>query len=138
VRAVLDTYQVLPLHGPPRYPCFYGQLERHNREHRAWCASLGPVSRTRLEPCLNEMLEAVNTLWPRRTLAWRTASEVWNARPRLAVDRVAFREEVRDRAMHIAHRLKRSPQPTDLAARLAIEQTLERLGYLRRQPGGWC
>lgn len=138
VRDLLDAYEVLPLHGPPRYPCFYGQLERQNREHRAWCASLPRQPRAQLEPCLTEMLEAVNTLWPRRTLAWRTASEVWNARPQLVLDRVAFREEVRDRAVHIAHRLKRRPQPADLAERLAIEQTLERLGYLRRQPGGWC
>ena len=34
VHEVLDANAVLVLHGPPRYPCFYGQLERQNREHR--------------------------------------------------------------------------------------------------------
>lgn len=38
-----------------------------------------------LEPCLEEMLEAVNGLWRRRTLQWQTA-EVWSARPRLSID----------------------------------------------------
>lgn len=138
VRALLDAHRVTVLHGPPRYPCYYGQLERQNREHRAWIASLGPQSRASLEPCLEEMLACVNVLWRRRTLRWRTASEVWNARPTLTVDRDAFREEVHDRAMHIAHRLKRSAQLADLAERLAIEQTLERMGYLRQELGGWC
>lgn len=138
VHEVLDTYQVLPLHGPPHYPCFYGQLERQNREHRAWLAPLPPQSRASLEPCLHDMLECVNALWRRRTLAWRTASEVWHARPTLAVDRAAFREEVQDRAQRIAHRLKRQTHPVDLAERLAIQQTLERMGYLRQELGGWC
>lgn len=35
VRAVLRAHQVLLMHGPPRHPRFYGQLERQNREHRA-------------------------------------------------------------------------------------------------------
>jgi hypothetical protein len=138
VRAVLDAHRVTTLHGPPRYPCFYGQLERQNREHRAWLATLGPQSRAPLESCLHEMLMCVNALWRRRTLNWQTASEVWNARPVLTVDRDAFREEVQDRAMCIAHRLKRRTPPADLAERLAIQQTLERLGYLRQELGGWC
>lgn len=138
VHEVLEGYRVLTLHGPPHYPCFYGQLERQNREHRAWLATSPPQSRASLEPCLREMLECVNALWRRRTLAWQTASEVWHARPTLAVDRDAFREEVNDRARRIAHRLKRRTQPADLPKRLAIQQTLERMGYLRQELGGWC
>ena len=84
------------------------------------------------------MLVCVNALWRRRALNWQTASEAWNARPTLAVDRDAFREEVQDRAQCIAHRLKRNTQPADLAERLAIQQTLERMGYLRQELGGWC
>lgn len=138
VRALLDAYRVLPLHGPPRYPCFYGQLERQNLEHRAWVAALPPQSRVALEPCLHQMLECVNTLWRRRALNWQTASEAWNARPGLTLDREAFREEVQDRARRIAHRLKRRAHPQDLAERLAIQQTLERMGYLQQELGGWC
>lgn len=138
VRAVLHAYRVIPLHGPPRYPCFYGQLERQNREHRAWVTMLAPQSRATLEPCLHEMLECVNTLWRRRSLNWQTATEAWNARPSLNVDRHAFREEVQDRAQRIAHRLKRVAHPVDLAERLAIQRTLERMGYLRQVLGGWC
>jgi hypothetical protein len=138
VQEVLDAYQVMPLHGPPHYPCFYGQLERQNREHRAWLSTLRPQSRAALEPCLAEMLVCVNQLWRRRSLNWQTAGEAWNARPKLNVDRHAFREEVLERAQCIAHRLKRHPQPVDLAERLALQQTLERMGYLRHELGGWC
>lgn len=138
VRALLEAYRVTALHGPPRYPCFYGQLERQNREHRAWVSQQHPQSRASLEPSLAEMLGCVNQLWRRRSLNWQTAGEAWNARPKLNVDRDAFREEVLERAQCIAHRLKRHPQPADLAERLAIQQTLERMGYLRQELGGWC
>jgi hypothetical protein len=84
------------------------------------------------------MLVCVNTLWRRRTLNWHTASEAWSARPALTVDRDAFRQEVLERAQCIAHRLKRDAHPQDLAERLAIQQTLERMGYLQQEIGGWC
>lgn len=138
VRAILEAHRVLVLHGPPRYPRFYGQLERQNREHRQWMAQLPHPSRALLEPSLNEMLHAVNALWRRRSLDWKTASEAWAARPRLTVDRTTFREEVHERARAIAHRLKRPGQPSDLAERLAIERTLQRMGYLRQEIGAWC
>lgn len=138
VRELLDAHGVLALHGPPHYPRFYGQLERQNREHRAWIARLPPQPRALLQTCLTDMLEAVNALWRRRRLNWQTASEVWSARSPLLIDRQVLREEVRDRARRIAHRLKCRGQPTDLAERLAIERTLERRGYLRREIGGWC
>jgi hypothetical protein len=137
VRQLLDAYGVLVLHGPPHYPCFYGQLERQNREHRAWLAQLPCASRTKLEPCLQQMLDSVNTLWRRRTLNWHSAAELWNARPSLTIDRIAFREEVHNRATRIARSLRSSP-PEDLAERLAIQRTLERMGYLRQEVGGWC
>jgi transposase len=137
VRQLLDHHGVLVLHGPPHYPSFYGQLERQNREHRAWLGQLPCASRAALELCLQQMLESVNTLWRRRTLNWHSAAELWNARPPLTTDRIAFREEVHDRATSIARSL-RSSQPEDLAERLAIERTLERMGYLRQEIGGWC
>lgn len=137
-RAVLAAHQVLVLHGPPRYPRYYGQLERQNREHRAWLDA-EPVSERRpLEPRLVEMLDRVNRLWRRRTLGWKTAAEIWSARPPLNVDRQALREEVQDRALRIARKLSGRGHPADLAERLAIEQTLTRMGYLRQELGAWC
>ncbi len=138
VRAVLEDYEVLTLHGPPRYPGFYGQLERQNREHRAWLQALGTPSRALIAPCLDEMLVGVNDLWRRRSLQWQTATERWNARPQLTTNRSAFREEVHDRALRIARTLSHHGQPADLAERLAIERTLELRGYLRQELGGWC
>jgi hypothetical protein len=137
-RTILDAHGVLLLHGPPHYPRFYGQLERQNREHRGWMALLPRPRRVAVEPCLLDMLHGVNHLWRRRTLGWKTATELWNARPRLNVDRNAFREEVHERALRIARESKRRQQPADWAERLAIERTLQRMGYLRQQIGGWC
>ena len=137
-RAVLDAHDVLVLQGPPHYPGFYGQLERQNREHRAWIAPLPRLSPERLGPCLEQMRRRVNDLWRRRSLQWHTATEVWSARPRLVIDREALRQEVHDRATHIARRIQPGRQPRDLAERLAIIQTLERMGYLRQEVGGWC
>lgn len=137
-RAVLGAHDVLVLHGPPRYPRFYGQLERQNREHRAWDDELRQLRDDEIEPRLLEMLAAVNGLWRRRTLGWKTASEMWVARPRITIDRRAFREEVKERAARIASLLERRGQPADLAERLAIEQALESRGLLRKEVGGWC
>ena len=85
-----------------------------------------------------QMLEAVNKLWRRRTLAWQSAFEAWSARVPIEVDRGALREEVSERAARIAQQLQYRGKPADLAERLAIEQALELRGYLRRQIGGWC
>jgi hypothetical protein len=137
-RAVLEANEVLVLHGPPRYPCFYGQLERQNREHRAWAQSLEELPRVEVEPCLEQMLHGVNEVWKRRTLGWRTAAEAWSERPRLQIDRRALREEVQERTSRIARELERRGKPADLAERLAIEQALQSRGYLRQEIGGWC
>lgn len=137
VRELLAAHQVLVLHGPPRLARFYGQHERLNREHRAWDDELALLSLEEMQPRLEEILEAVNKLWRRRTLGWRTAYEAWSARPRLDIDRRALREEVSERAARIERQMHRG-KPADLAERLAIEQALETRGYLRQQAGGWC
>jgi molybdenum-dependent DNA-binding transcriptional regulator ModE len=138
VEAILRENAVLALHGPPYYPCFYGQLERQNREHRAWLAPLGEVQRLNIDHYLEQMIEALNELWSRRSLGWKTAAQCWNARAPLPIDRQALQVEVQQRAHKIARRIAESRQPADLAERLAIEQTLKRLGYLRQEIGGWC
>lgn len=138
VRELLDAHGILLLHGPPCCPRFYGQLERQNREHRAWDDELALLDLQAMQPCLDEMLAAVNDLWRRRTLGWQTASEVWAARPRLDVDRQELRDEVKQRAAQIGRELQRRGKPADFAERLAIEQALASRGYLRQIPGGWC
>jgi hypothetical protein len=136
-RALLAEHGVLVLHGPPHHPGYYGQLERQNREHRAWLDN-APPDLPPDDACLRQMLDRVNRLWPRRSLGWATAADVWSARPPLVVDRQALREEVMDRAARIARTLNVRGQPADLAERLAIEQTLARRGYLQQEIGGWC
>jgi len=138
VRKLLCANQVLVLHGPPRCPRFYGQLERQNREHRAWEDEIALLPLEEIEPRLEQLLEAVNKLWRRRTLNWKTAYEAWSARPCLDVDRRALREEVSEQAARIARQLEHRGKPADLAERLAIEKALESRGYLRREIGGWC
>jgi transposase InsO family protein len=138
VRQILEKHQVLMLHGPPRYPCFYGQLERQNREHRAWLAALlDPLSHS-MQALLDQMIYCLNTLWPRRSLGWKTAAQAWNARSGIHIDRKAFKEEVKDRARGLERHIDLRAKPADLIERLAIEQTLANLGYLHRQNGGWC
>lgn len=138
VRRLLEAHRILVLHGPPHCPRFYGQHERQNREHRAWAHEIALLPIDEIEPRLREVLAAVNATWRRRTLGWKTASEVWSTRPRIDDDRKALLEEVSERAAHIGRQLQRRGKPADLAQRLAIEQALQTRGYLRQTIGGWC
>ena len=138
VQQVLRDHGVLLLHGPPRFPRYYGQLERQNREHRGWLTALGLASATGLDEHCAEMLAALNGLWKRPTLDWRTAEELWLERPRLELDRAALRDEVVERTERIQRSMKVPSVVKDLAWRLAIEHTLTKKGLLRREAGGWC
>lgn len=138
VHDILNAHQVLVLHGPPRCPRFYGQHERQNLEHRAWEDTLARLPIEEFGPCLDEMLEAVNKLWRRRSLNWRTAHEAWISRARVPIDRRALREEVTERTCRINRQIDCRGKPADLAERLAIEQALQARGYLRKETGGWC
>lgn len=137
-RAVLEAHGVLVLHGPPHCPRYYGQLERQNREHRAWLNALPTPHWEGIEDCLTEMLRGVNEVWRRRTLGWRTAAQVWATRPALTVDRQALRQEVNEWIARLAPAILNRGQPGDLAERLAIERTLVQHGWLHLQHGGWC
>jgi hypothetical protein len=121
VRDVLCAYGVLALHGPPRYPQYYGQLERLNRDHRAWLrgGASGDIDR---------MMTSLNSSWRRRRLGWRTAGEAWNARPELHVDRTQLRTEVELKCEHL---VGHDGLTRDLAWRLAVEQALAAHGLLR-------
>ena len=139
VRAILKQHQILMLHGPPRYPCFYGQLERQNREHRAWLAALADPQGQPIQQLLERMIHCLNTLWPRRNLGWRTAADAWRARAAISTDtRTRFIEEVKDRTRRLACRLNVRGVASDFVERLAIEQTLTHMGYLQLQSGKKC
>jgi len=138
VKQLIEEHLVLMMHGPPRYPCFYGQLERQNREHRAWLAALIDPLGEPMQRLLERMIYCLNNLWPRRSLGWKTATEVWKERSGISIDRQSFKEEVHNRARHLERHIDLRAKPADLIQRLAIEQTLQNLGYLHRQNGGWC
>lgn len=134
VEALLDDHLVLALHGPPRHPRYYGQLERQNREHRAWYRLLPPVTLHELEASGHRMRTSLNALWPRPTLDGWTAEHAWRQRPPVDVDRQELRHEV-DRC---ATRLLASGLQQLTARRIAIESALTKRGLLTINQGGWC
>jgi transposase len=138
VGEVLRHYGVLLLHGPPRHPQFYGQLERQNREHRAMLDALGLLDPDDILAVCDRIRHALNNLWKRPTLGWRTANDVWNERPTVQEDRNQLREEVQERAARIRRHLDTVSAPANMAERLAIQHALRTRGYLRQQVGGWC
>jgi transposase InsO family protein len=138
VDRLLRRYRVLRLHGPPRTPRYYGQLERQNREHEAWVSAGRVLAPRELAADLTRMRDALNDRWPRRTLQWRTAADVWRTRAPLAVDRDALAQEVDERAARILTTLRSNALDADVARRFAIEHSLESRGLLRRRGGIEC
>ena len=138
VLEVLKAFQVLLLHGPPRYPRFYGQLERQNREHRQWLLAMPELSLAQLDLERVRMRDVLNNQWRRATLGWRTASELWMERPTMTINRHDFKLEVDERADRIRRDLHDELSTNDLPERLAIEQVLRQRGLLSREVGGWC
>jgi hypothetical protein len=139
VEEVLGAWGVLRLHGPAHLARFYGQLERQNREHRGWLASSAPCSPGALVETCERMRHALNEAWPRRSLGWMTSAEKWATRNVPCDDRVQLRASVVERAARLRRDERLGNDVDDLLVpRLAIEQALTQLGYLRQQPGGWC
>lgn len=132
VYELLARYQVLPLHGPPRHPYYYGQLERQNREHRAWQRALNAVSHDELSDAAQAMRTALNALWARPTLTWCTAEEAWLGRPTVDVNRTGLRTEVE----RCTTRLASSGLDWLAAQRLATETALVNRGLLTINSGG--
>jgi transposase-like protein len=137
VRRMLADAGVLVLHGPPRHPRYYGQLERQNREHRAWLPLDEHAPAESLSLTCEQMVESLNGLFPRRSLGWCTAEEVWTKRQPLDVDRLELRVEVEERAARMREESS-SGKSDDVIERFAIEATLIKRGWLSRTLGGWC
>jgi hypothetical protein len=133
VARLLEQHGVVVLQGPAYYPRFYGQLERQNRDHRAWLNRAGVLPAGALQRECDRMRTALNERWRRRALGWRTPAEAWVTRPSIAgAVRDSFRAEVYDRAARLGRKLDHD---NDLAMRLAIEQALTQRGYLRLERG---
>jgi transposase InsO family protein len=134
VQALLDRYQVLALHGPPRHPYYYGQLERQNREHRGWYAHLGAATFDELARSAEAMRTALNTLWPRPTLNGCTAEQAWRERRRVTIERGELIAEVES----CTSRLVTSGLQPLRARRIAIESALTQRGLLTVTQGASC
>lgn len=115
------------------YPRYYGQLERQNREHRAWLDAGGRSGS--IEQELEEMRQALNARLPRRSLAWSTAATAWEVRKPI-VGRERFRGEV---AAMVGRLEADRPELSRIDAdRLAIHRALMNHGVLRLAVGGKC
>jgi len=137
VLELMRAHGVLPLHGPPRCPRYYGQLERQNRDHRAWLDDVEITDEAHLAAELSVMLRCLNDRIPRRSLGWCTPTQKWQARPPLTVDRAAFGDEVRERAAKISASLSAKERSLGYDQRFAIEQSLTAHGFLRVTNEGW-
>ena len=126
MESLLTRYQVLALHGPPRHLYYYGQLERQNREHRAWYALVGDVSLLELDTAAARMQSALNALWSRPTLGGCTAEQAWKARRPIDIDRAELSGDVDRRA----HGLLVAGVEPLRARRLGIETSLQKRGRL--------
>ncbi len=138
VLEVLRKHQVLLLQGPPHCPGYYGQLERQNREHRAWLNWTGPLGPDELARECALMLEVFNEVVPRRKLGWRTPAVAWRscAKPSVEREELAMEVEQRRRRLEEDEAIRRGHP--GLAGRLAIEAALIHRGLLRLTKGGWC
>lgn len=133
VLRLLEHYEVLPLHGPARHPRYYGQLERQNREHRAWYNRLPLLTAAELAQRGEDMRRILNELWPRPTLAGWTSQQAWDAYTAVDIDRRELRRDVE----HRAARLRALGYDALHAQRLAIESALQERQLLHINHGGW-
>ena len=123
--------------GSPYHAQYYGQLERQNREHRAWMTAAGVADEDLLEASAR-MKHALNAVWRRPTLGWLTAEEVWKQRPTLRIDRAQLRDQVAARMARLRRHDAFQDEPDDVVARFAIEQELVNRGFMSLRPGGNC
>jgi transposase InsO family protein len=134
VSAMLARRGVLALHGPAHHPRFYGQLERQNREHRAYFGRAERVPMCDVERRRDAMISALNGLWPRRALAWKTPQDVWTTRPHVRENREVLRQEVEG----CRRRWQQNGVSEGVATRLAVVAALTQRGYLRVEGGSAC
>lgn len=137
VRDVLARHGVEVLQGPPRHPRYYGQLERQNREHRAWLAPLERLPADQVPAAVTRMTEVLNEVLPRRSLGWGTAASAWATRATVDdATRGAFRGDVEIRRARLQRAADRGKMNDQLVQRLAVEQALQARGLIAFTKGG--
>ncbi len=133
VERLLAYYDVLALHGPPRHPQYYGQLERQNREHSDWYRLQERVPLRELGERAEVMRTALNTLWLRPSLNGWSAEQAWHARTTLDVNRRELRADVDKRTRGLVT----AGIEVLRARRIAIESALMERQLLSINQGGW-
>lgn len=137
VASVCCAHGVLVLHGPPRHPRFYGQLERQNLDRRVWLNHGPRPPPSAVASDLERHRVFLNSAWRRRSLGFLTAEERWKRRQIPRLDRSELREHVDELTARFAAESK--PRAYDgLARRLAIELALTQRGYLRQSRREAC
>jgi hypothetical protein len=137
VASVCLAHGVLVLHGPPRHPRFYGQLERQNRDRRVWLNHGPRPPPSAIASALERNRVFLNSAWRRRSLAFLTAEERWKRRQIPSLDRSELRARVDELTARFAAELK-SRAYEGLANRLAIEHALTQQGFLRLERRVGC
>lgn len=135
IARVLRDHGVLALHGPPRYPCFYGQLERQHGDLRAFAPAGTRRSLGEHASVLEHARVLLNGEWCRRNLNYNTAEQRWNDRVVPTLDRSALRSEVLEIERRI--REEKPDLSEDDSRRFAILAALKRHELLRLIPGGY-
>jgi hypothetical protein len=83
------------------------------------------------------MMQALNQLWPHRSLGWESAAAVWRRRRPLGIDRSELRLDVEQRGARLRERLGTKRCAARMARRLAIEQALDDRGLVRGAGAKW-
>jgi hypothetical protein len=138
VLGLLDERGVLPLFGPPRHPCFYGQMERMNREHRSWLAAGPELTTGNIGHELDEMSRVLNEAVIRPILGYRTAAARWGERELPQIDRHELNLEVMDTAAGIYCELAEDRDAELLSWRRAVERVMIGKGLMTIGRGAWC
>jgi hypothetical protein len=132
VEDLLDTYEVVSLTSPARYPPFNGKKERSIRDIRSYerakrrhCASTSLLER------LAEAIQDLNEQRPRPVLGGRTAREVFEGTHQLLPNRISFRKEVRElEEKLIAEACSRRERAA--ARRKAVEEVFLRYALIKQ------
>jgi len=129
---LLESYEVVSLTSPPRYPPYNGKKERSFRDIKSYERALRRYStaKTTLRDRLAETIHDLNEQRPRPVLGGRTAREVFEEnRPNLP-DRKTFRREVRFVENNLLHEAC-SRRERNTARRKAVEAVLLRYGLFK-------
>jgi transposase InsO family protein len=97
VKDLLESYEVVSLTSPPRYPPFNGKKERSIRDIRSYERAIRRHARgTTLKERLAEAIHDLNEERPRPVLHGLTAREVFEGDRRELPQRRVFRKEVKE------------------------------------------